>query len=752
MIKKYFLFLLTGIFSFNITSQTSAFLTNEEKAYMYHIVMKSPTLNRNLEYIFNYTGTYNTKDPDDYLYVEKEIINEPSLLSIELSEFQHQSNGIAAELAVKMALWTLYNELKKGVEEKNNEAISPIYQDFLDSLKVRVPKRLIQEKTSISKGLAKEDGKKVKSISLDKDVIKLLNPNLTYNLRKELIMKINGLDVSEERQLMDAIHETIKEYTERKSKDIFKMLGMKDDLQTNFLLAAGDGSGTAGLLGEKETDNVDDKGKPKGVGLFTYKTSILSSDNREELYPKKEPKETLLTIGKGEKTNLHLSMWGFNYSTQTAVVITKGEKTYLLYGSKHTGELSPDPAFNNKEKTYKNHIIELETVMIPEWEKEVFGEKGLEEKLKQYKIDKDELLLNIQKNEYEVSNLRIQRQKKNQKKIKRLGGTLTKQHERLSALNKKIEESEEEFEIGKTKLDEMKFRLRVMKENLGEYEQKFKQQDHLSYRFEDGTIFNLKTQDLIFEADNEPQEVYLQLLAIGSNPMSFYADEVQLNIAVSKINSSFTPVEHVELYLVDAFKPDRFRLDSLAFKKEADYLFTKMIQYVIDEDISLTFNLEGKGIGEKRATGIYPVNNVLESELKEYPGNTTLEKDSIKNTPQFKELRVTEGHIHFTKKDLTFDLASYTDPVKSNVFSRSSSLTSFNKQHPEINANHVLSGLRTYAVYEKLIQKMIKVSNLHLKNDKEKKEKYKKYFIHKLENTHVNVDNYRLSYDIYKKG
>lgn len=738
MVKKYLLFILITLLALTGFAQNEQFLTNQEKAYMYHIVMKSPALNRNMEYIFDYSGPKNDKDSLDYVFIEEQILKEPTYLSIDFEEFKSQSSGVIAELAVKMALWTLYKELKIGVNTKLKEDYPVIFQDFLDSLTVRVPKGLL---------VTNRDKKDV----FPKRLFKLLNPNLTYNKRKELIGKVSGLTAEEEKQLMDGIHETIKEYTDKKSKDVYRMLGMINAIEANFLLAAGDGSGTAGLLGEKEKDNVDEKGVPIGVGLFTYKTKIETEGKKQVLYPLKEPKEVLQSFGKGIETNIHLSMWGFNYTTQTTVAVTKGDNTYLLYGSKYTGELSPDPAFNNNEKTYKNHLVKLKTVEIPEWELEVFGEKGLEEKIKQLKIDKDALLLAIKKNEYKVSMYRLD-QKKNNRKIKKLGGILTKQHAKLSAINKVIEVADEEFYEGKLKLDGMKYRLATMERNLGYNEQPFKSKNHLVYEFEDGTIFNIKTQDLIFKGDDEPKDIQVQLLAVGSNPMSFFADEVQLNIAVTEINKKETLIEDIELVLVDGFKSDRFRLNELVFGKEADYLFTKLTHYLVDNDLEFKVDLKGYGIGEQKGVNISPIQKQTEGQLKTYPGETKEAREEAKESPAFKDLRVTKGSLRLTQKTLALNLVSYTDPVKSNVYNRSNSLTKFGKQHPDLTGNQALSGLRSFGVYDKLIKKMADIADEHLKNDREKQKKYKAFFNQLLDVTPVLINDFRLEYDVYKKG
>lgn len=731
----YFLFILLFFFSFKTKAQTDAFLTNQEKAYMYHIVMKSPTLNRNMGYIFNYSGTYNEKEPNDYLFVENEIIKEPHILSIDLAEFKNLSSGVVGELSVKMALWTLYNELKTGVNTKNEEDYPIIFKDFIDSLVTLAPKSVLITKKNTP--------------TLSKVVLPLLNPNLTYNERKTLASKIGGLEINEEKQLLDAIHENIKTYTEKKSKQVYKMLGMNDDLEANFLIAAGDGSGTSGLLGEIETDNVDKEGKPKGVGLFTYQTDVVTNGRKQELQPSKEPEAVVHSIGTNEQTNLHLSAWGFNYSVQTTVVVTKNNKTYLLYGSKYTGELSPDASFNNDEKTYSSHIKQLKEVDIPEWEETVFGEDGLENKLKRLKEEKKELLVNIHKNEYQESMWRLD-QKKNQKKIKKMGDVLNKQHSHLNKLNKEIEEVDEEFYLGKIKLDLMKTRLNKMLSNLGDYHQKFNRKNHLEYEFEDGTIFNVKSQDLIFEADSMPQEIEIRLLAVGNNPMSTYADEVQLNVSVTEINSNKIEVENVALYLNDAFKSDKYSLSELVFSKEADYLLTKITRHIIEKGIDIELNLKGEGIGVKNGNTILSATNQKEATLKNYPGEDKNQQSLNKEKTEFKDLRVTQGDIYFNDKKLVITISSFTDPVKSNVFTSSTTLTNFSKQHPELTGNEVLSALRTFALYEKLTKKMINISDEYLKKDKDKQEKYQKYFNHKLENAGVMIRDFRLTYDLFE--
>ena len=237
MIKRITLFFLFLSFSLVTKAQNESFLTSQEKAYLYHIVMKSSTLSRNLAHAFEYTGAVDEKEPDNYLYIEEQILKEPTTLRIYLDEFKNQSSGVIAELANKMALWTLYNELKEGITIKNEEDYPANFQQFLDTLVSKSPKQFLMVDRDLNEIFPRKH-------------FNLLNPNLTYNERKEMISKVGGLESNQEKQLIDAIHETIKDYTTRKSKDVYRMLGMDGVITENFLLAAGDGSGQAAPAGD----------------------------------------------------------------------------------------------------------------------------------------------------------------------------------------------------------------------------------------------------------------------------------------------------------------------------------------------------------------------------------------------------------------------------------------------------------------------------------------------------------------------
>ena len=102
------IFLLLQIFT-TANAQGVSNLTAEEKAYLFHIVRKSPILEHNIGRYFEYNG------PDirfsnqkiNYDSVEIVIINQPDLLFIRTSEIAKSPKGLLAEAANKMAIWEL---------------------------------------------------------------------------------------------------------------------------------------------------------------------------------------------------------------------------------------------------------------------------------------------------------------------------------------------------------------------------------------------------------------------------------------------------------------------------------------------------------------------------------------------------------------------------------------------------------------------------------------------------------------------
>ena len=116
------------IFSF---SQENSKLSSEEKAYFFHIVRKSPILEKNIGRYIEYKGPQISFASGDLNYdsIESIIINNPSLLFIRSSEIAKSPKGLIAEAADKMALMEL-NKILLAKRFDNEEEIA-IYQSIL---------------------------------------------------------------------------------------------------------------------------------------------------------------------------------------------------------------------------------------------------------------------------------------------------------------------------------------------------------------------------------------------------------------------------------------------------------------------------------------------------------------------------------------------------------------------------------------------------------------------------------------------
>ena len=118
--------LILLIVPFSGKCQIESFLTAEEKAHLYLAVMKSPTLKRNLEHAFEYSGetVLDKKGKIDYNAIHEKITVEPSLLQVYISSIKQSSNGIVAETATKIVLWRLQRELNLVISKDQDSPLS----------------------------------------------------------------------------------------------------------------------------------------------------------------------------------------------------------------------------------------------------------------------------------------------------------------------------------------------------------------------------------------------------------------------------------------------------------------------------------------------------------------------------------------------------------------------------------------------------------------------------------------------------
>jgi hypothetical protein len=257
----------------NTFAQNNESLNAEERAYLFHIVKKSPILNNSIGRYFDYVGPkiqFNSKEIN-YDSVELLIINQPDLLLIRRDEISKSPKGILAEAANKMAIWELNKVLlAKRTSEKELELYLDKHQKFEYYLLQHLPPAACKEK----------DG----SVYPNPKIETLFNPSLALNDKIALVETMRFLEPNDALLTLEAINQATNAYVKNRALETYRQLGGKAEIFENVLVAAGDGSSTSGLLEEREKDEKGrwNKGLPKAVGLFPYQLRLEKAAGRKE--------------------------------------------------------------------------------------------------------------------------------------------------------------------------------------------------------------------------------------------------------------------------------------------------------------------------------------------------------------------------------------------------------------------------------------------------------------------------------------
>ncbi|MBN2521557.1 MAG: hypothetical protein JXB17_13680, partial [Bacteroidales bacterium] len=566
------------------------------------------------------------------------------------------------------SLWELYNHLKKC--DISNDSI---YQYFYNNIK-----KLIPEKYNNSK-------------QINENLIQLIDPSTRIEKKIETLGSLKKISTQEQKKILERWNELVNEYVASKSDLYFHLLTQDNSYYKGILIAAGEGSGSAGLLNEYETlpDDSSRRGNGKGAGLFTYELKI----EKEGLTVHSKPQIEINSL-KEYHTMLHFSLWGMNSTLKPTIVIKINNKSYLLYANYQTKDLSPDPLFG-KGKTYHDLLEDYKTRKIEKNKEELYGENGLQSTLTK-EFEKRENLLNlITKEEEEIDSLDPTKENylqvvENKKQlINSYKESLKSRRERIFSLEQKVKslnleiyEAEKEYE--------------KMKAKLGENIQQWNKIDSL-YIFEDNTVFNYLTQDLIFPALKNEEPINIQLLAMGVNLFAQKVDEVQLyvNITDGERSANFYKKEHLpEITKEIYFKSDEF---------ETNLIFSDHELNILDKYNSLINKNPDKLIVKLIAGGIYSNDSidridVLKKSEVSYPGKSIEEKKKNKNLPQYTNARKSIIQLNHLNDTVYFIIKSYTDPIKTNLSKLQNpdwnKIKNYYNEKQEYNI--YLSGLRTH--------------------------------------------------------
>lgn len=731
MKKFYFLFLL--IVTCSVRAQINEGLNPEERAYLFHVVKKSPILNNNFGRYFDYQGPeiLFPNKTINYDSIELLIINQPELLIIRKEEIAKSPKGLIAEASNKMALWELNKTLNAKRNSPNDlKQYRNEYARFEGYLMEKLPPSALKEK---------EDG-----VIPHPKLQNVMNPSLTFDDRNAMLESMRFLTIDDRLTTLKAIDHAINAYVEERSLQIFKALGGEADTFKNVLVAAGDGSSTTGLLEEREKDERGrwNKGLPKAVGLFPYQVVIEEEEVKKKTVRKLECMRYTIndfrTIGNNRYTNLHFDVWGYNSDKQTTVVIEKNGLNYHLFGSLETRFLSPDSSFSGGQ-TFQAIINDLEFNKIAKLDEKIYGKKGYDYWIDYNKKKKDQVELKIEKREKEYSDMgyspittnpkpsgAVKRSRRkairkgqptfngtpttdsNRKERKKLQNTIVGLYNQFEAYQRKIKQLEEEKQIAVDLMAVYQRKLDRYKQLMGIRWATYKEYDGL-YIFEDSSTFDIRTQEFQFKPTIDTQSFEVRLIAIPESSLSKSADEVMLHINVMDAIPDYDA--RINLGLEDVFASDKWDLNENLFNKEDSVAVRVFFEGLMDKKTEFCIVARGEGVG--KWNGTQTVKDRKPKELSSYPGNASVTKmDST-----FQRLRRSELMIH-VDRDICMEINSYTDPVKSNITIKDNLSSAVNKY--KLSKNDILSAYRTAAILTKAKSELNVLAGLYLTREQAK--------------------------------
>lgn len=712
-----------------LLSQGKGKLTSEEQAYLFHIVRKSPILEKNIGRYLEYKGPNITfaSGETNYDSIESILINNPEFLYIRTSEIAKSPKGLIAETANKMALWELNKILlAKRLEDENELAIYGTKIEQFENILVKVlPPRATKED---------ENG-----LHPHKKIYNLLDPSMNFEDRLSMIEGYHFLNQSDQLNTLEAINLAINKYVEKRTYTFYKALGGESETFSNILVAVGDGSNTSGLLEEREKDENGrwNRGLPKAVGLFPYQIEMIMNDKKStSIEPKRFASNKFKLVGNNKITNLHFDVWGYNSKKQTTVVIEKNGLSYHLFGSGQTRFLSPDSTFSDGI-TFQTIINELKNVKIKTLHDRIYGKRGFDYWIGHYEKKKEESAKEIKKleieyNEFGFTSIKTNNKmsKKGKKELKELraknpNGAIDpsktvnikpktdSQKDKRSIVQDRLIAENEAYKYYLKSIKDLKYEKANAEKIMAEYQLKLNYYNNLIgtrwakytyndgvYTFEDSTLFDMKTQEFQFKESEDTTSFEVRLLSIPYSSMSQDADEVMMHMHLTDAEPAFDA--RLQIHLEDAFGSDEFTLDKQLISKDDSVAVKQLFESIMNKKLPIIMKVRGQGVGTWN--GFKTVKAPDVRELNAYPGSTPEARRASRMDTTYLRLRKTELIIK-TKNNITFEVNSYTDPVSSNLDIKNPSVLNAMQKY-NLSKNDVLSAYRSAFILKKMRQEL----------------------------------------------
>jgi len=657
-------------------------LTPYQKAWMFRVIIQSPVLKRNLSNCTNYTGPLirYRNGKADFDAMQDGIIEDTIFFQYNPDKISKQSNGVLLELSVKLSLWELYNLLKT----ENHNILDPaLYSHFEKTLINSIP-------TEEKKG---RKLKKANSI-----IQEFMWPSLKLSEKLKLF---EDYEIKTQKKIISTWNRLIDDYIRKRSDEYYTYFSGNTFKKEGVLLSAGEGSGSVGLLYEYELidGNPTKSGNGKGVGLFNYQVK----KRKGKLVPDVEQEKTLKSIPEAS-TLLHLSLWGINNQLKPTIIISKGEKSYLLFAEYSSREIFPDPNIGSG-KSYFDNLANYKYRYIDKLISELTDSNGLRNRLNEYYIKQDAVYRKINTATLDIDSI-LQNGINNdafiesrKESLKKLRETIQSRKARINNLEKKISQIE-------LKLDLNQAEYRGMLSELGENQQQYTLTDSL-YIFDDSTVFNVYTQDLYFPSTEKAEDIKVKLMATGFNARSKKVDEVQMYVSLTEhIDKTRDikpkpdkPVIETTEYFEPAVLEIPFYFASNSFQIQHDSILRRktdsiknyintILPFIKDREIIVSAN----GVFDKANQNI----------IKKYPGKNKLEKEQSKNTEYFRQQRKCSLKLALCDSILSIRIDGWTDPVPTQLKELAKKHKIQKYKDKNGNYNTLLSALRAIAITEQL--------------------------------------------------
>lgn len=737
------IFILTTGF---VNAQDHIALNPEERAYLFHIVKKSPILDQNIGRYFDYQGPNITFANTNINYdsIETLIINQPDLLVIRHQEIAKSTKGVIAEASNKMAIWELNKMLlAKRIKDVDFQKYEANYKRFESFLMEKLP------------AICLDDAGTKPNPRMDN----VLNPGLSLDDKIAQLGSFRGMNHLIELESIRAINYAVNSYVEERTKEIYFALGGEATIFENVLTAAGDGSLTSGLLDEREKDEKGrwNRGLPKAIGFFPYTVNMSTPKKKKELAVVQSQNYTITdfnTVGNNKATALHFDVWGYNSEKQTTVVIEKNGKSYHLFGSGETRFLSPDSTFSSGH-TFQSVINDLEFNKIGALNEKIEGKKGYDFQIDYYGVKRDETELKIIKAEKNYSDMgynpvttsskpsrKVKKSKKNAIKAGSGADSFDGTPTTYSGKKKRGKEQNdivslyERFSWCKAKIAELKIERQEAIDLRARYQLKLDTYKRLMgynwvdftvenglYMFSDSATFDLYTQEFQFPASNIVEGFEVKLIAIPESSLSEQADEVMLHVSLIDAKPNYNA--RIQIVLEDQFASDVWELKNNLITSKDSVAMRQFFEAMLLKEGGFKIIARGQGIGVWN--GAQTIKNTSPSEQSSYGS-----KGKMDST--YARLRLSELLIHLNR-GIVLEVNSYTDPVRSSFTSASDKVNDLKNQY-KLSQNDLLSAYRTKEILTKFRAEMNVLAGLYLTREEAK----------------IVIDTFNREYDKVKVG